>query len=84
MDIKEKLDELNKKISAEIDHSTNIDLVENIRVHLLGKKGELTKILKGLKDLTPSEKPVVGQLANQIRTQLEAEIADKKKQPRRA
>ncbi|MDN6899648.1 phenylalanine--tRNA ligase subunit alpha [Oenococcus sicerae] len=78
MDIKEKLDELNKKISAEIDHSTNIDLVENIRVHLLGKKGELTKILKGLKDLTPSEKPVVGQLANQIRTQLEAEIADKK------
>ncbi|KMQ37751.1 hypothetical protein AAX20_06815 [Oenococcus oeni] len=78
MDIKEELEELKKKVSVEIDKSSSVDLIENIRVHLLGKKGDLTKILKGLKDLDPREKPVVGQMANKIRTQLETMISQKK------
>ncbi|AZZ60071.1 phenylalanine--tRNA ligase subunit alpha [Oenococcus sp. UCMA 16435] len=79
MDIKDELEELKKKVSIDIDKSNNVDLVENIRVHLLGKKGDLTKILKGLKDLSPREKPVIGQMANQIRTQLETKISQKKR-----
>ncbi len=48
---------------------------EEIRVRYLGKKGELTAVLRGMGALSPEERPVVGQLANEVREKIEAKIA---------
>ncbi|HPE16218.1 MAG TPA: phenylalanine--tRNA ligase subunit alpha [Oscillospiraceae bacterium] len=48
--------------------------LEALRVRYLGKKGELTAVLKQMGRLSPEERPVVGQLANQVRTELEASL----------
>ncbi|MCV3295717.1 MAG: phenylalanine--tRNA ligase subunit alpha [Oenococcus sp.] len=78
MDIKEKLKSLQERVIQQLSLSKTDDAVEDIRVHLLGKKGDLTKILKGLKDLTADQRPLVGQLANEIRHNLEEQIEDKR------
>jgi phenylalanyl-tRNA synthetase alpha chain len=49
-----------------------------LRVAFLGKKGELTQILKGMKDLSKEERPVIGQLGNEVRTFIENEIEARK------
>ncbi|WP_439424726.1 phenylalanine--tRNA ligase subunit alpha [Oenococcus alcoholitolerans] len=79
MDLKNNLQQLKDHVSQQIHDAKKIDQVEKIRVNLLGKKGELTKLLKGLKDLPNEQKPVIGKLANQIRLMLEKSIEDKKK-----
>ena len=48
--------------------------IEQIRVRYLGKKGELTAVLRGMGALTPEERPIVGQMANEIRADIEAKI----------
>ena len=50
--------------------------MENLRVKYLGKKGELTAVLKQMGKLTAEERPVIGQLANEVR---EKSIAKRKK-----
>ena len=54
--------------------------LEAMRVRFLGKKGELTAILKQMGKLSAEERPVVGQIANQVRAQIEEKIAEKEKQ----
>ncbi len=49
--------------------------LEEIRVRFLGKKGQLTAILRGMGSLSAEERPVIGQLANDVRSQLEALIS---------
>ena len=53
--------------------------LEEIRVEILGKKGELTSILKGMGGLSSEERPIIGQLANEIRTDIEEKINSIKK-----
>lgn len=52
--------------------------LDSLRVRFLGKKGELTSVLKGLGKATPEERPVIGQLANEVRALIEDKINDKK------
>ncbi len=51
--------------------------LEEIRIRYLGKKGELTQVLRGMGKLTPEERPVVGELANKVRSEIEAAIEKK-------
>ena len=51
----------------------NADL-EQIRIQYLGKKGELTAVLRGMGKLSAEERPVIGQLANEVRADIEAAI----------
>ena len=51
--------------------------IEALRVRYLGKKGELTAVLRGMGKLTPEERPVVGQLANEVRADIESAIEKK-------
>ena len=51
--------------------------LEQIRIQYLGKKGELTAVLRGMGKLSAEERPVIGQLANQVRADIEAAIAEK-------
>jgi phenylalanyl-tRNA synthetase alpha chain len=54
--------------------------VEEIKVKYLGKKGELTAVLRGMGGLSPQERPVIGELANKVRQFIENEIDIKKEQ----
>ncbi|MBQ7353955.1 MAG: phenylalanine--tRNA ligase subunit alpha [Clostridia bacterium] len=52
--------------------------LEQVRIEFLGKKGALTAVLRGMGKLTAEERPIIGQLANEIRAAIEEEIAEKK------
>lgn len=73
--MKEKLLTI-KQEALDAIHSANADL-EQIRVRYLGKKGELTSVLRGMGSLPPEERPAFGQLANEVRQNIEAALADK-------
>ena len=48
--------------------------IEELRIKYLGKKGELTAVLRGMGKLSAEERPVIGQLANDVRAEIEAKI----------
>jgi len=60
----------------ELSNVGTIAELENIRVKYLGKKGELTAVLRGMGSLSPEERPVIGQLANEIRAYIESRIEE--------
>ena len=60
MDMKERLQELAENARKRIEESEGLDKLNDVRVAYLGKKGELTAILKGMKDVAPEERPKVG------------------------
>ena len=72
MDMKERLQELAENARARIEESEGLDKLNDVRVAYLGKKGELTAILKGMKDVSPEERPKVGQLVNETRAKIES------------
>ena len=73
--MKEKLLTI-KQEALDAIHSANADL-EQIRIRYLGKKGELTSVLRGMGSLSPEERPAFGQLANEVRQNIEAALADR-------
>ncbi|MBR6874508.1 MAG: phenylalanine--tRNA ligase subunit alpha [Ruminococcus sp.] len=75
--MKEQLKSIEQRAKAELEQVSDIKLLEDIRVRFLGKKGELTGILKQMGKLSAEERPVIGQLANTVRADIEAAIADK-------
>ena len=78
MSLKEQLEALKVETSQAIANATDLDQLNQIRVTTLGKKGPITEVLRGMKDLSPEERPVVGSFANEIRDALTAEIESKK------
>ncbi len=62
----------------QINESEGMDKLNEIRVAFLGKKGELTSVLKSMKDVAPEDRPKVGQMVNEARTQLETLLEEKK------
>ena len=74
--MKEKLEAIRVKAEAELNAITDPAELENFRIAVLGKKGELTAILKQMGKLTPEERPVMGQLANEVRSYIENLIAE--------
>ena len=75
--MKEKLEAIRKKAEAELDSLTSPEQIESFRVAVLGKKGELTSILKMMGKLSAEERPVMGQLANDVRSFIEEKITEK-------
>ena len=75
--MKEQLRSIEAKAQEAISHVTDLKSLDDLRVRLLGKKGELTAILKQMGKLSAEERPAMGQLANQVRSTLEELIADK-------
>ncbi len=75
--MKEQLQSMKEKASAEIGALADMKALEDFRVKLLGKKGELTAILKQMGKLTAEERPVIGQLANDVRASIEAALTEK-------
>ena len=73
--MKEKLNQIREEALSAIA-ADNAD-VEQIRIKYLGKKGELTSVLRGMGALSSEERPIVGQLANEVRAEVEAALAEK-------
>ncbi len=65
--MKEKLEQIKNSIEESIKSSKDLKAVEEIKVKYLGKKGELTSILKTMGSLSEEERPKVGQLVNDVR-----------------
>ena len=72
--MKELMQSLREASIRAINESDNPESIEALRVKYLGKKGELTAILRQMGKLSPEERPVMGQLANQLRSEIEQAI----------
>ena len=77
--MKEQLQAIKSSVESALKDADTLEALEEIRIKYMGKKGELTAVLKGMGKLTPEERPVIGALANEIRQNLETEIESKKK-----
>ncbi|MDO4742617.1 MAG: phenylalanine--tRNA ligase subunit alpha [bacterium] len=77
--MKTKLEEIRCTAKKLLSEAESIREIEDLRVRFLGKKGELTAILKQMGGLSSEERPVVGQLANEIRGDIEETIESVKK-----
>ena len=75
--MKEQLEKIKQLAEQELEKCENLDVLENLRVKFLGKKGELTAILKQMGSLSAEERPVIGQLANKVRSAIEEDIANR-------
>ncbi len=72
--IKTKLEEIKNKALKRIEESSDLEALNEVRVALLGKKGELTAVLKGMKELSAEERPKVGAMVNELRSDLEKRL----------
>ena len=73
-----KLKALEEKAKLEISQADSTAVLEQARVHYLGKKGELTEILRGMGALSAEERPLVGKIANLVREIIEAALEEAK------
>ncbi len=76
----EKLQSIKEEALKLIQASDVPEKLNDVRVKYLGKKGELTAVLKSMKDVAPQDRPKVGQMVNDVRAEIEAELETKKKE----
>ena len=78
--MKEQLQSIEERAKSELSGISDIKLLEDFRVRFLGKKGELTAILKQMGKLSAEERPVIGQLANKVRSDIEEALNARKEE----
>ena len=74
--MKERLQQIREDAIAKIQASEDLDKLNEIKVAVLGKKGALTEVLKGMKDVAAEERPKVGQMVNETRGIIEDKIEE--------
>lgn len=75
--MKQKLEDIRARAKAQLEALTDLSELESFRVQVLGKKGELTGILKSMGSLSAEERPKMGQLANEVRQSIETMLSEK-------
>ena len=78
--MKEEIIQIEKKAIKEVELSQDIKTLEEAKVKYLGKKGELTAILRGMGALSPEERPVIGSLVNEVREKIETVFNQKEEE----
>ena len=76
--MKDKLNRIREDAIAQIEKLKDLEDLEQIRIKFLGKKGELTQVLREMGGLSSEERPIIGQLANDIRGDIEKELTSAK------
>ena len=76
--MKEKLAKLREEVLAQIEAAENLERLNEVRVGVLGKKGALTELLKGMKDVAAEDRPKVGQMVNEVRAEIEKALEEEK------
>ena len=74
--MKQQLEQIKNQAIEELKSAADLKAVDDVRVKYLGKKGELTAILKQMGGLSAEERPIVGQLANKIRAEIEETLSE--------
>ena len=69
--IESKLKEIRDKVTEAVKNAGTLEIINDLRVKVIGKKGELTEIMKSMKDIPKEEKPKFGQLVNELRNEVE-------------
>ncbi|MGL5901477.1 MAG: phenylalanine--tRNA ligase subunit alpha [Cetobacterium sp.] len=75
--MKEKLNALKDEASLNIQKASTLQEIEDIRVKYLGKKGDFTEISKSMRDLSPEERPVFGQMVNEVKNFITTLVEEK-------
>ncbi len=78
--MKNKLKAIMESAMAQIGASEKLDDLGDIKVSFLGKKGEITSLLKSMKDLAPEDRPKAGQMVNEARAKIEEKLTIRKKE----
>ena len=78
--MEQELKSLQQEAINDINSASNLNALNDVRVKYLGKKGSLTSILRGMGKLSPEQRPVVGQMVNTTRKELETAIAAKQEE----
>ena len=84
MSLQEQLAEIKAQALAAIEASDAEKSLNDVRVKFLGKKGEITSVLRGMKDLSADERPQAGKLANEVRDAIQSQLDEKKAATRAA
>ena len=75
--MKEQIEEIKKLSMEELEKAQDLKVLQEIKVKYLGKKGELTQVLRGMGKLSNEERPAIGKLVNEVRDLLEKEFNKK-------
>lgn len=75
----EKLNAIGNRALEEIRDALDLDGLERVRISILGKKGALSEVLKGLGSVPPNERPALGARANELKSKIEAQLEEQKK-----
>ena len=75
--MKESILKIKEAAKSELNAALDLKALNDIRVKVLGKKGELTQVLRGMGALSAEERPIIGSLVNEVRDELEAIIKEK-------
>ena len=78
--MKEQLEQIKLRAMQDLEQADSPAALEELRVRLLGKKGEITAVLKQMGSLSPEERPVMGQIANSVRAAIEEKLEQRKAQ----
>ena len=78
--MKEQIEKIRQSALEEIKNANDEKVLNEARVKYLGKKGELTLILRGMGGLSPEERPVIGSLVNEVRDEIENLIEEREKE----
>ncbi len=76
--MRQQLESIKAQALSDIQNAADLAALDAVRVRVLGKKGELTAVLKQMGKLSAEERPVMGQMANAVRAELEAELEQRK------
>ena len=76
--MKEQLESIRQQALAALEDAATPAALEELRVKLLGKKGELTAVLKQMGKLSAEERPIMGQMANSVRAAIEEKLEERK------
>ena len=82
--MKERLAAIVKKATDSMNAAESLDSLNEVRVEVLGKKGQLTAVLKGMKEVAPEDRPMVGQLVNDARSAIETKLEEVKQKLEKA
>jgi phenylalanyl-tRNA synthetase alpha chain len=73
--MREQLEEIRRRALAELSDGAAEAQIENVRVRVLGRTGELTEVMRGMREVPNDERPALGRLVNEIKSEVEGRIA---------
>ena len=74
--MKEQIEQIRKRFLEEIENTKDEKKLNDLKVKYLGKKGELTQVLRGMGNLSPEERPIIGGLVNKLRDKITSQLEE--------